>query len=197
MDLREYRTLVTKVDAFFARVRAAHPERFACRAGCSDCCRHSLSVTAVEAQAIREGLAALSPEERAALAARAAEVGTRPGPCPALAADGTCGIYDVRPIVCRTHGLPMRLPGDARLPILSDGPDLDRPSGAADAGGTLAVCELNFVDVALADLDPGDVLDLQTLGAALAVVQARAGGQSPERLRRERIVDVLFSAHFP
>ncbi|MFN7964872.1 MAG: YkgJ family cysteine cluster protein [Acidobacteriota bacterium] len=45
-------------------------------------------------------------------------------PCAALAQDGSCRIYDHRPLICRLHGLPMYDPAESR-----------------DCGGA---CELNF-----------------------------------------------------
>ncbi len=63
--------LFTKVDAFFASASARNGGRMACRTGCSDCCRRRFSVTSIEADAIREALAALPEADRAALAERA------------------------------------------------------------------------------------------------------------------------------
>lgn len=48
--------LVAKVDAFFARVEARHGSDMQCRTGCSDCCHTRLSITGVEADAIRAEL---------------------------------------------------------------------------------------------------------------------------------------------
>ena len=64
-----------------------------CQTGCSDCCHVRLTVTNVEAAAIR-----------AHLAGRSITIGTDPDRCAALDPAGRCQIYDARPVVCRSHG---------------------------------------------------------------------------------------------
>lgn len=54
---------------------------------------------AFEAPAIRE----CATQERDTFFERVGDV-----PCPALADDGSCQIYEHRPLVCRTFGLPIR-----------------------------------------------------------------------------------------
>jgi hypothetical protein len=160
--------LFAKVDAFFARARARHGEAITCRAGCDDCCRRRFSVTALEADAIREVVARLGDEERSALARRAEE-GDR-GVCPALDPDGRCAVYEARPLICRTHGLPIRYTRamDARrLPVLD-------------------ACPKNFDGQELASLDPSTVLDQQTLSTVLAALDA-AHADALGRPRGERI----------
>ena len=75
-----------------------HGERLLCRKGCSGCCRDDLTVFEVEAEHIRRHhsglLASASP-------------GTK-GACAFLDAEGACRIYESRPYVCRTQGLPLR-----------------------------------------------------------------------------------------
>jgi hypothetical protein len=100
---RPYAALVARVDAFFARALATQPEALACREGCSDCCAPRLTVLRVEADAVREALAALP----AALRARVAAQADRPGPCPLLV-DRRCAVYPARPLICRSHGLAVR-----------------------------------------------------------------------------------------
>ena len=96
--------LAAKVDAFFARVQARHGGDMECGSGCSDCCHVRLTVTRAEAEAIL------------ALGVRVV-----PNPsedrCAALDAAGRCQIYDARPIVCRSHGAPIRL-HDRSLPVV-------------------------------------------------------------------------------
>jgi Fe-S-cluster containining protein len=101
-----YRRLRDKVDAFFVRVQARHGADMECRSGCHDCCHQRLSVSPVEAEPIRAALAALPSDVRARIADRAA----RGIDCAALE-DGRCLIYADRPLVCRSHGLPIRLDG--------------------------------------------------------------------------------------
>lgn len=162
MAKAEYRALVAKVDGFFARVRACHGDRMRCASGCSACCGHALTLSPVEAESVREHVATLPAEVRARLAARA----KRTEPCPALDDDGRCAIYEARPLICRSQGVPMRV-GAAALPVL--------PEGAADEHG-LSVCPLNFEGVDLSSLEPEVILNLETLDATLALLNALSGG---------------------
>lgn len=176
--LAEYRALVAKVDAFFGRVQGRYADRMRCAAGCSGCCGHHLTVSRVEAESIARHLSAMPDREREALRARAAALGSSDGPCPALDAEGRCGIYEARPLICRTQGLPMRV-GSSALPVL----------GETDAQG-LSVCPLNFEGEPLSALDADCVLAVETLDATLAVVNRRAFPGDP--LERVRIGSLLF-----
>ncbi|MDI1449892.1 YkgJ family cysteine cluster protein [Polyangium sp. 6x1] len=146
--------LFLKLDAFFARGKGRHGEAITCRAGCDDCCRRRFSVTTIEAAAVEEALDRLSAEERQKVAARAADpAGTV---CPALGEDGRCAVYEARPTICRTHGLPIRFTerkGGRSLPIID-------------------ACPKNFVGQDLASVDPASVLDQTTLSTVLAALDA-------------------------
>ena len=73
---------------------------------------------------------------------------------------GRCGIYPVRPLFCRSHGLPLAVP--------------------AEGGGLRGdVCPLNFDQgAALAELPSGDFLSIQTVDTVLAALDL---GFSEER----------------
>lgn len=84
-----------------------------CRAGCDACCHLYVMVPPGTAEAIAAYLSArLDPAALAALrielakAAAAAAALADPSqlryPCPLLAPDGTCTIYEVRPLTCRS-----------------------------------------------------------------------------------------------
>jgi hypothetical protein len=60
--------LIRKVDGFFARVADRHGTDMQCGAGCSDCCHVRLTITRVEAAAIRAHVAAWSSQDRRNLA---------------------------------------------------------------------------------------------------------------------------------
>lgn len=107
----------------------AQGERVSCRKGCGACCRQLVPITAAEAHALRELIAALPAARRAAILARFADgrrvldeaglLGTlrdRPDrvqalgleyfrqgiPCPFLE-DEACSIHADRPIACREY----------------------------------------------------------------------------------------------
>jgi uncharacterized protein len=125
--MSRYPEVAAKVDAFFQRVEQRHGSDLQCHTGCSDCCHTRLTVTRVEAQAIVEEIAQWPADRRAALVAnvRASpnwsgrnsrpDAGTNR--CSALDANGRCLIYSVRPIVCRSHGAPIRL-REGSLPVV-------------------------------------------------------------------------------
>jgi hypothetical protein len=142
--------LVAKVDAFFARVEARHGSDMQCGTGCSDCCHTRLSITGVEADAIRAELQAWPAERRAALARAAAAA--PPDRCAALDAAGRCAIYAARPLVCRSHGVPVRLSARS-LPVIE-------------------ACFRNFTHTTP---DADCVLDQATLSATLLAVDRDAG----------------------
>lgn len=75
-----------------------HSPRTQCRRGCCVCCVDEITVFEIEAENIRR--------HHSDLLAR----GTPhpPGACAFLAEDGSCRIYQQRPYVCRTQGLPLR-----------------------------------------------------------------------------------------
>lgn len=167
------RELFAKVDAFFANASARHGARMACRAGCADCCRRRFSVTSIEADALREALAALPDGERAALAARS-RAGD-PEVCPALDGEGKCAVYAARPLICRTHGLPIRFApaGGRALPVID-------------------ACPKNFVGEDLQALDAASILDQTTLSTVLAALDmAHADATGRPRGQRVAIAAVL------
>ena len=112
--MSRYPQLAAKVDAFFARVEARHGSDLQCHTGCSDCCHTRLTVTTVEAAAIADEIATWPADRRAALAENTRASDAR---CAALDTGGRCLIYAVRPIVCRSHGAPIRL-REGSLPVV-------------------------------------------------------------------------------
>jgi hypothetical protein len=172
--------LRSKVDAFFGRVEARYPGALACAPGCADCCRRELTVTAVEAAGIAAAVRALDPAARAELVRRA-----RGGdPCVALAADGTCAVYDARPIVCRSHGVPIR--------YAEPTPDGKRALPVLDA------CFKNFTDLALDTVEPGCVLDQHTLSVVLGALNAAFAEETgAPRGHRPALRDVVLAAAAP
>ncbi len=151
--------LYAKVDAFFARVaeRFPGPGGVTCHAGCDACCRRRFTITAIEAEVVAEGLATLPAAEVDALAARAAS--GDPGVCPALGEGGRCGIYAFRPVVCRSHGLPIRFASPRALPVLD-------------------ACPKNFEAHDLGALPADVVLDQTTLSTVLGALDAARAAEA-------------------
>jgi Fe-S-cluster containining protein len=136
-----YRSLLERLDEWFAQASASTGV-LPCRAGCSACCHGPFDITVADVELLREGVAALAPEVRAEVTARAARLlaemeAIEPGwraphavadlgeerfdalierfaeePCPLLDDAGRCRIYQHRPLVCRLIGLGMITPID-------------------------------------------------------------------------------------
>lgn len=182
--LAAHRALVARVDAFERGVRARRAVDMACRAGCSACCHAQLTVCDVEAELVRESLRGLDEPARARLAERVAAMPERAerDPCALLESDGRCAIYEGRPLVCRTQGLPLRYP-EGVVPIESV---LARARGTGDP---LTWCPLNFERAAPR---PDDVLDAERVDAMLALSNrehaARTDGADADR--RTALVDL-------
>ncbi|MBK7824351.1 YkgJ family cysteine cluster protein [Nannocystis sp.] len=97
-----------RVDAHFDAALARSPAAFRCGPGCESCCHVRIGVFAVEAAAIRDALARLGdrdPALRARLRVQA-DAPDHADRC-ALLVDGRCAVYDDRPLICRSHGLPI------------------------------------------------------------------------------------------
>jgi Fe-S-cluster containining protein len=147
----DYRNILERADAHFASVVAAQPQNLQCGAGCSLCCYGLFEIGSGDVPLIAEGLAQLHPARRRKIIRKAAEIveskahpnlrectpeekeaffeRTKATPCPNLDDTGRCQMYEHRPLVCRTFGLPLR---DGRK-FLGD------------------VCELNFIGASKAD----------------------------------------------
>jgi hypothetical protein len=151
--------LHAEIDGQVARLEARHAERLACRIGCHDCCVDGISVFEVEAEHIRrhhEGLL---------------EAG-RPHPegaCAFLDEQGACRIYEHRPYVCRTQGLPLRW---------IDREDAGEPVELRD------ICPLN--DRRAEPLESIPAADCWSIGpheSRLVSLQLELGGRPPRRTR--------------
>jgi hypothetical protein len=162
-NLLNYRDFVDKVNALCRKIEAEYYEQMACRKGCDGCCLH-FSLFWVEAVNLAAALEEL-PESRVAQIREQARTASSDGPCPLLK-DGACIMYDARPIICRTHGLPI---------LLREGDII-----------TVDFCPRNFRGV---DSLPGDaVIDLHRLNTLLTAINAHFvseffHGKTPARER--------------
>lgn len=96
------RVLHDEVDELAGRLALRHRSRLHCQRGCTPCCTDGLTVFEVEAERIRNSHAALLQDDRPHPA----------GACAFLDHEGACRIYEDRPYVCRTQGLPLRWLGE-------------------------------------------------------------------------------------
>lgn len=157
--LENYLTLLDRVEELCRRTSEAFSTHITCRAGCDSCCRH-LSIFAVEAAALAAALKELPPE-MAALVRAKAQGADEDSPCPLLH-DGLCLLYYARPIICRTHGLPLLL--------------------LRDGERSVDFCPQNFQG--LPSIPGSAVIDLERLNMMLATINALylQGSPGPKRL---------------
>ncbi|MCG3174249.1 MAG: hypothetical protein GMKNLPBB_02477 [Myxococcota bacterium] len=104
---QQYQAFLRKLDGFFAQVMERHAGHMKCRKGCAACCAVSPSFLPVEMDNLRRAFAGLPESLRQTIAAQAgaAAAGVR-RECPMLV-DNACSVYGQRPVICRTHGLPI------------------------------------------------------------------------------------------
>lgn len=145
--LENYQALVERVDALCTRTAEAFADQISCRAGCDACCRH-LSIFAVEAAALRQALTRLDLAAAELITEKAADTDAD-GPCPLLQ-EGLCLLYEARPIICRTHGLPLLM--------------------QRDGGTSVDFCPDNFRD--LPSIPGSAVIDLERLNTMLATINS-------------------------
>lgn len=148
LDVAEdnYRRILDRADEFFRSVAESQPQNLRCGRGCSLCCYGLFEIGSGDVAVIADGLARLHPMRRRKIIRNAIDIiaasahpnlrecspiekekffdRTASVACPNLSDRGECMIYDSRPLVCRTFGLPLR--------------ENDRYIGD--------VCELNFTD---------------------------------------------------
>jgi Fe-S-cluster containining protein len=155
-----YAALVAKVDAFVERVTARHADDLRCAAGCASCCHDRLTLTTVEADAIIAWAAAQPADAIAAIADAAREAPI--DRCAALDDADRCRIYAARPLVCRSHGVPIRL-HERGLPVVT-------------------ACTLNFTARGPAAADADCVLDQTLVSTTLGVIDRAAGGDVDQRV---------------
>ncbi len=160
--LRNLEVLRDRVHNHSQRVLLEHAAHFACRRGCTDCCQTERTVTDVEFEALARAVAALDEPTRARLAE---QVGG--DPCPLLL-DGACSVYDERPLICRSHGLPLVMAGQHD------------------------VCPLNFTERSVLTLPDHDLLSVDTLTAVLVAVNALYCQEEDGDAKRRRPVGELF-----
>lgn len=145
------------IDRQTARLAARHRARLNCRAGCSACCVDDLTVFEIEADNIRRKYAHLlenaSPHSH--------------GKCAFLDEAGACRIYEARPYVCRTQGLPLRW-----LEEIED-----------EVYELRDICPLNEAGEAVEELDADDCWSIGEREAELSEMQFKKDNGEMRRIR--------------
>jgi hypothetical protein len=153
------------VDELVAPLVTAHRARLVCHRGCSGCCTDDLSVFEVEAAVIQRNHRALL----------AADAPAPPGRCAFLDHAGACRIYQDRPYVCRTQGLPLRWAEELEDQVVE----------------RRDICSLNEIEGSpIEDLPADEVWTLGPIERRLAAAQARVDGGEGRRV----LLRALFGA---
>jgi len=157
--LNNYRQLIARVNELCAGIEHALQGQITCCEGCSTCCT-SITIFPVEAAALREALASLPDGEAASILRHVAEYATGER-CPLLL-DHRCLLYEARPIICRTHGLPILFMED----------DKQR----------LDCCPLNLTN--RESLSGSTIIDLDRLNVVLVAINSLFLKHAPSQLDR-------------
>ncbi len=179
-----YEQFVQQVDTLTTLLATNYAKHLVCHAGCSGCCQHHLSVFPVEAARVKAAITALPDELRARIKQQAHTVNEReaqgqPVACPLLV-DERCAIYEARPLICHTQGLPLLLE-------------------AEDVGQEVDFCPLNFTAPdAVDDLDEQHLVPLDELNLKLALVNLHhcrtQGIPDAQSGQRQRMSDIILKS---
>ena len=155
-----YRALLARLDSFAGQLAARHGKHIVCAPGCAGCCRQILELLPVEFYYLQAAVRKLSLPKPAP----AAEA------CPLLD-DGLCLLYEYRPVICRTHGMPLLMEAAGRQWV--------------------DCCPENFTSARLRDLSGDSLLHLERVNLLLVsinhVFAAARGHDAGQRLSIVRI----------
>lgn len=113
-QFNEYLDLRNRIDQLTKKLSALHKNHMVCKKGCDLCCM-DYDVFPIEFEMIKEGIKNENIDFQE----------SPDGNCIFLK-DHACQIYEHRPIICRTHGLPLLFMNDEQW--------------------ELSACELNFTE---------------------------------------------------
>jgi len=150
-------SLQENASGFFDKISNKHASQMECKKGCSKCCKTDISVFEIESERITDWFQNQSLEEQS----RLKEVWKTPhqqGYCAFLYND-QCTIYEARPLICRTQGLPLFVATE----------------------NVLDYCPLNFLD---GDPPKEDWLNLERMNTLLSFAASNAGLDKRIRLKK-------------
>lgn len=174
--LSNYYNLVKKIDLFCREIENRYTGSIVCQKGCSGCCRH-ITLFPVEALALNMALESLSLTTRKKIQHRA-EIADPEGECPLLE-NGGCLMYLHRPVICRTHGLPIQI--KTRRGVRLDHCPLNFTTGEIpEKAFTLDLELVNTLLSTVNDLLLNEALDRENLPERIILSQALLMDWQPE-----------------
>jgi Fe-S-cluster containining protein len=161
---RYYLQLVEQIDKWTSEMTNRYKQQLACRKGCDLCCRRRFSVAAVEAYNIALAYRQLPSQVQQ-------RVGETTDAC-AFLIEGACSIYESRPAICRTFGLPSLHRNEQEEAVIS-------------------WCELNFTNTGEDfEFQADGIIDIDTLNTKIAGVNGlflKESGLTVERIALEDV----------
>lgn len=152
--------LQDNVSQFFERFFEKYQSHMRCGKGCSSCCQDGLTVFPIEAERIFGWWIGLDASVRERIKAQWSDV-LRPEStaqsCVFLS-ENQCTIYESRPVVCRSQGLPLKISVEKQN------------DGVSEIEMELSICDLNFIDGETLP-DSREWLDLDRLNILLTIAQ--------------------------
>ncbi len=142
--IEELKKFYEEVDRRVQELETIHAERLNCKRGCASCCIDGITVFQIEAENIKLHHAKLLQEEKPHAIGR----------CAFLDEANACRIYENRPYVCRTQGLPLRW--------------LDEESEIEYRD----ICPLNEIGKPIESLEPEKCLTIGFFESRLATLQS-------------------------
>lgn len=147
----KYKEFSQRIDEKFLEIKNKYPESFSCQKGCHSCCKAGLTINAVEKKSIQDFFD--KDPEKLPKIQKLIRIKDR---CGFLNSAGECSIYEVRPVVCRTHGAPIQF----KDPIKNEESFRD-------------TCPLNFTKNPIGELPANFVLNLDTINTLLALLAGK------------------------
>lgn len=157
-------TLQENASGFFDKTILKYASEMKCKEGCSKCCYTDISIFKVESERIKEWFNSKDEEVKKNLKLLWSSQ-NEPKACTFLYEE-KCSIYEVRPVICRTQGVPLFLATE----------------------NVLDYCPLNFE---AKDPPKEDWLNLERLNTMLSLA-AKSAGQE-ERIRFKKLKTELLS----
>jgi hypothetical protein len=155
-------TLQENASSFFDKVSEKHATKMECKKGCSKCCQTDISVFEIESERIAEWFYAQDELTQKDLLEKWSGP-NKEGYCTFLY-DDQCTIYEARPLICRTQGLPLFLSSE----------------------NALDYCPLNFKD---GDPPKEDWLNLERMNTLLSF--AASSAKKDVRIRLKKLKAIL------
>ena len=138
----QYYNLISQVDSICESLEKVHNQHLNCKKGCDLCCM-AISVFPVEFYAIK---AELDLKLIAELPVQKSKEQCR------FLVDHNCSIYAFRPLICRTHGLPLVY------------------MNLEETEYEMALCELNFIDYDMADFNEENTYPMDRINSQLYMI---------------------------